>query len=96
SLLRRFGLRTGRRLPLLSPEDAMGHELYHHAQAMPTNRIIGAAATVVAGLEELAHGLRAAEIMLAMPTFGVAERLRSFELIAERWNRSSTPSAAGS
>jgi luciferase family oxidoreductase group 1 len=89
ALLRRFGLRTGRRFPLLSPDAAMGHPDYGQAAAMPTNRIVGSIEVVASGLERLAGELEADELMLYSPTYTLDERLASLERIAAAWHQTS-------
>ena len=39
SQLRRFGMRTGRLLPLLPPDEAAAHPWFENAQSMPTAAI---------------------------------------------------------
>lgn len=93
ALLRRYGLRTGRRIPLLSPAEARSHPDYAAAEQRCSERIVGTADAVAAGLADLARRLGAHELMLAMPTFDVADRLESYELIHAAWQRA-TESAA--
>ena len=85
ALLRRFGLRTGRRLPLLAPDAAVNHPDFAQAAAMPTNRIVGTDAEVVGGLTTLGSQLGAHELMIYSPTFAVDDRLNSLDLIAAGW-----------
>ncbi len=80
-----LGIRTGRRMPLLSPEDAARHPDLPLARSMPSNRIVGDGATVAAALAELIDRTAADEIMISTMTHGLAERLRTLELVAERW-----------
>ena len=84
--LRRYGMRTGRLLPLLPPDEAAAHEEFTNAVAMPSSSILGTADDVVAGLDELAGRTDASELMLHTSTHGLAERLRSLELVAEAWS----------
>jgi luciferase family oxidoreductase group 1 len=83
--LRRYGMRTGRLYPLLSPEEAAAHEEFARATAMATSSLVGTADEVVAGLEDLARRTGASELMLYTATHGLAERLESLALIAEAW-----------
>ena len=85
--LRRFGLRTGRLLPLFTPEDARAHPSYAAAEAMGSGSLVGTAEEVVAGLEELAGRTMASELMLHIATHGIADRLASLDLIAGAWRR---------
>ena len=83
--LMRLAIRTGRLIPLLSPEDAARHPDLPTARSMPTNQIIGAPDVAVARLETLAQQTGANELMIAGFTHGLDERARSLELLAERW-----------
>jgi luciferase family oxidoreductase group 1 len=80
-----YAIRTGRRVPILSPQAANDHPDLATARSMPTNRIIGSPDTVVARLEALADETDAAEIMISAFTFGLDERIRSLELLAQAW-----------
>ncbi|WP_419841535.1 LLM class flavin-dependent oxidoreductase [Candidatus Poriferisodalis sp.] len=94
SLLRRWGIRTGRFWPLAHPDDAMSHPEWHRASAMPTNAIVGDPSEAVDGLQALAAATGAAELMVHTSTFGLAERITSLELLAEAWQRSTDEPAA--
>jgi luciferase family oxidoreductase group 1 len=83
--LRRYGMRTGRLLPLLAPDEAAAHPYFSQAQAMPTASIVGTGEEVAAGLTELADRTGASELMIYTATHALAERLRSLELIAGAW-----------
>jgi len=80
-----FGIRTGRRIAPLSPEDAAKHPDLPIARRMPTNRIVGAPGPVVAQIEDLARETNADEIMVFPFTHGIDERIRSLELLAQAW-----------
>jgi luciferase family oxidoreductase group 1 len=80
-----LGIRTGRRMPLLSPEDAARHPDLPLARSMPSNRIVGDGATVGAALAALIDRTAADEVMISTMTHGLAERLRTLELVAEQW-----------
>ena len=82
-----FGLRTGRRIPILSPQAAATHPDLPAARALPTNRIVGTPGAVVARIEELARATAADEIMVFPFTHGIDERIRSLELLAQAWQR---------
>lgn len=85
SRLRRYGMRTGRLIPLLPPDEAAAHDEFPRAQAMPTAALLGPPDEVADGLAELAGRTGASELMLHTATYGLAERLRSLELLAEVW-----------
>ncbi len=87
ALLRRHGLRTGRRIPLLAPAEARDHPDYGAAEQRAGQRIIGTADEVAGGLAALAQRLGADELMLAMPTYDLADRLESYDLINAAWSR---------
>ncbi len=89
--LRRYGMRTGRMLPLLPPDEAAAHEHFEQAVAMPTSSLLGTAEEVADGLRSLAGRTEASELMLHTSTHGLAERIRSLELIAEVWPPSGAP-----
>lgn len=88
--LRRFGMRRGQMIPLLSPEDAANHPDFANAVEMPSSSILGTGADVADGLRSLAERTAASELMLHTGTHGLSERLESLELIAKQW----TPLAA--
>ena len=94
SRLRRFGMRTGRILPLLSPDEAAAHEHFAQAEAMPTGSLLGTAEEVADGLSDLAERTEASELMLYTATHALSDRLKSLELIAEVWNPAGTPMAS--
>ncbi len=94
--IRRLGLRTGRLVPLVSPEEALASPLYPQAAAMDSSALIGSAEQVVAGLHKLADDTGASELMLFTSTFDVADRLASFELIAQAFGVSAVAAGAGS
>jgi luciferase family oxidoreductase group 1 len=83
--LLRYGIRSGRFLPLLSPDDAAAHPHRDEAWRMPSGQIVGSVDTVMAGLADLVAATAADEVMLSTTTYGLAERIRSMELIAEAW-----------
>ena len=92
--LRRLGLRTGRLLPLTSPEAAMAHPLYRQALTMDSSALVGEAEFVCDGIRDLADKTEAVEVMVFTSTFDVTDRLRSFELIARRWGLEPGPARA--
>ncbi|KPV49612.1 alkanal monooxygenase, partial [Kouleothrix aurantiaca] len=83
--LMRLAIRTGRFIPLMSPEQAARHPDLPTARSMPTNQIIGTPDAAVARLESLAQQTGANELMIAGFTHGLDERAHSLELLAERW-----------
>lgn len=95
--LRRYGMRTGRLLPLLTPEEAAAHPHFGAASSMATASIVGTADEVAAGMRELAARTQASELMLYTATHALPERLHSLELIAREWGIAETrpASAAG-
>lgn len=83
--LRRYGMRTGRMLPLVTPDQAREHPDFPRALEMPSSAILGTGAEVAEGLQELAERTEAAELMLHTSTHGIDERLTSLTLVAEAW-----------
>lgn len=83
--LRRYGMRSGRMLPLLGPDEAADHPDFERALAMPSSSLVGTGDDVAAGLADLAQRTDASELMLHTPTHALPERLTSLELIAEVW-----------
>lgn len=85
SRLRRFGMRTGRLMPLLPPAEASVHPDFPSALRMPSSAILGTATEVVDGLHELAERTEASELMLYVPAHGLEERLTAMSMIAKAW-----------
>jgi alkanesulfonate monooxygenase SsuD/methylene tetrahydromethanopterin reductase-like flavin-dependent oxidoreductase (luciferase family) len=83
--LMRLAIRTNRLRPVPSLAEAEVDPERAAAEAMPSNAIVGTPHDVVVRLRELAGATGADELMLSASTHGVAERLRSLELIAEAW-----------
>jgi luciferase family oxidoreductase group 1 len=83
--LLRYGIRSGRFLPLLSPDDAASHPSRDDAWRMPSSQIVGSVETVMAGLADLIAVTAADEVMLSTTTHSLAERRHSIELIAGAW-----------
>ncbi len=77
-----LAMRTGRRLALLSPEQAAAHPDIETARAMPSNRIVGDPETVANRLDELVVATEADEVMVSTMTYGLAERVRTLEVVA--------------
>ena len=82
-----LAMRTGRRLSLVSPEQAAVHPDMEVARAMPSNRIVGDAAAVAERLDELVTITDADEVMVSTMTYGLAERVRTLELVADHAGR---------
>ncbi len=83
--LRRFGMRSGRMLPLVSPAEAELHPDFSKALAMPSSSLLGTAEEVASGLAELAERTEASELMLHTSTHGLEDRITSLGLVAEAW-----------
>jgi len=80
-----LGIRTGRRMALLSPDQAAVHPDIEVARSMPSNRIVDDGPGAVARLMELAERTEASELMISTMTYGLPERIRTLELLAEHW-----------
>ena len=84
--LRRYGLRTGRMGPMLSPEDAVEHPDFAAASAMTVSSLVGTGEEVVAGMHDLVDRTSADEVMLYTSTYGLDDRITSLELVASAWS----------
>ncbi len=93
--LRKYGMRTGRFLPLIPPEETMQHAEWHNASAMPSNSIVGAPELVAQKLHQLATDTAASELMINTATYSLAERITSLELTAHAWQELTTMSTVG-
>jgi alkanesulfonate monooxygenase SsuD/methylene tetrahydromethanopterin reductase-like flavin-dependent oxidoreductase (luciferase family) len=93
--LMRLAIRTNRRRPVPSIAEAEVHPERAAAEAMPSNAIVGDPERAVAALRRLAADTGADELMIAASTHGVAEKLRSLELLAAAWGLTPAGSAAG-
>ena len=82
-----LALRTGRRLALMSPEQAAQHPDIDVARSMPSNRIVGDPDHVAGRLQELAERTGADEIMISTMTHGLSERLTTLDIVADIWSR---------
>ncbi len=78
--------RTGRFQPLVPPDEANEHPDLPTAAQLRTERLVGDTDAVVAGLDDLVARTHADEIMLSTSTFAVEDRVRSLELLAQRWS----------
>jgi luciferase family oxidoreductase group 1 len=83
-----LAIRTGRPIPLLTPEAAASHPDLPAARRLPSQRIVGSPQTAVAGIDELLRETNADEIMVMSLTHGIDERIRSLELLAQAWLQS--------
>ncbi|MGY1659946.1 LLM class flavin-dependent oxidoreductase [Geodermatophilus sp. SYSU D00705] len=92
--LMRLSLRMNRPRALPSVEEAQVDPERAAAEAMPSNAVIGDVAGAVAQLRRLAADTGADELMLSASTHGVAERLRSLELVAAAWGLAGAESPA--
>ncbi len=80
-----LGIRTGRRITLLHPDEAAVHPDLPVARQLPSNRIVGTGPDVATRLAGLAAATEADEIMVSTMAYGLAERVRTLELVAEHW-----------
>jgi luciferase family oxidoreductase group 1 len=78
--------RTGRFQPLVHPDEANEHPDLPTAAQVRTERLVGDPDTVIGGIDDLVARTKADEIMLSTSTFDVADRVRSLELLVERWH----------
>ena len=85
--IRKYGMRTGRRGPLISPEEAADNPDLPAAKAMPSNSIIGTAEDVLIGLESLTKATEASELMISTSTFSIENRLKTLRLLTEVWSK---------
>jgi len=80
-------LRAGRPGPMPSPEEAAAYPYTELEQAFVEDRqasqIIGSPETVQRGIAELVHATRADELMITTMVFDPADRLNSFNLVAD-------------
>jgi luciferase family oxidoreductase group 1 len=86
SRLAALGRRTGRFMPLSSPQDAARHPDFDEAARLPTSRIIGEISVVIRELEELVARTGASEVMVTSVAYDLEARIRSIELLAENWS----------
>jgi luciferase family oxidoreductase group 1 len=80
-------MRSGKPGPLPSPEEALGHPYTpaerRLADAYRSMQVVGDPQTVRTRIEELAEHTAADEVMITTNVFAHAERLRSYERLAE-------------
>jgi luciferase family oxidoreductase group 1 len=98
SQLSMLRLRTGRPGPLPSPEEAAGYQFTPQERSVVSaatgSHLVGSPATVTAALDELLGATGADEVMITTNVHGHADRLRSYELVAEVGGLASTARAA--
>ncbi|WP_103341378.1 LLM class flavin-dependent oxidoreductase [Amycolatopsis sp. CA-126428] len=74
-----------------TPEEAAAHEWSDEDRAIVADRVdtqfVGSAATVAARLRQLQEATGADELVVTTITHAHADRVRSYELLAEHWNR---------
>ncbi len=91
-------LRAGRPTRFPTNEEAAGHKFSAQEEAsvrhLSGSAMIGSAETVVAKLEQFAERTAADELMITTMVHGHADRIRSYELIAEAWQQDSPLAAA--
>jgi luciferase family oxidoreductase group 1 len=85
SRILRLGIRTNRRHPLVTPDEARDHPDADQARRMPSEQLIGSAERVAEGLHDLVRRTAANELMLTAATYDVADRIRSLDLIDAAW-----------
>ncbi len=83
-------LRTGQRALLLPPDEAAAYRYSDVeravAETMRARHIFGSPATVKARVDELVRRTAADEVMITTFTYGKAERMRSYELMARAFD----------
>ncbi|MEI8240399.1 MAG: LLM class flavin-dependent oxidoreductase [Actinomycetota bacterium] len=77
-----LGRRTGRFEPMRSPDEAAAHPQVDEARRLPTGRIVGDAATVQAGIDDLVAHTQADEVMITCVAHDLSARIRRLELLA--------------
>jgi luciferase family oxidoreductase group 1 len=94
SRLRRAGLRRGRLLPLLPPDDALGHPEYP-GNDEPAG-LVGTVHSVVEGMSSLVGATGASELMLYPVAYDLTDRIGTLEEIAQMWGRTGDAQSPGS
>ncbi|WP_432742186.1 LLM class flavin-dependent oxidoreductase [Streptomyces sp. JH002] len=85
-------IRTGRgAIPFPSPREAAGHRWTEADRALVADRVdtqlVGSARTVVEGLRRLRAVTDADELLITTITHDHADRVRSYELLADAWRQ---------
>ncbi|WP_290050928.1 LLM class flavin-dependent oxidoreductase [Amycolatopsis solani] len=79
-------------IPFPTPEEAAEHAWTDEDRALVADRVdtqfVGSPATVADGLRRLQEATGADELVITTITHRHADRVRSYELLAEHWNRS--------
>ncbi|MCZ2810510.1 LLM class flavin-dependent oxidoreductase [Modestobacter sp. VKM Ac-2979] len=83
--LMRLSIRTNRLRPVPSLAEAATDPERAAAEGMPSNAVVGGPERAVTELRQLAADTGADELMVTASTHGVAERVRSLELLAAAW-----------
>ena len=77
--------------PFPSPEEAAKYEFRPEdrplIEANRQRQFVGSPARVAANLRQIAADTNADEVMVTTMIYGKAERLRSYELLADEWSR---------
>ena len=81
-----LAMRTGRRMPLLSPDEAAAHPdlAMAHGDAVEPHRRRRRPSSPN-GWPTLAERTGADELMISTMTYGLAERMGTLEIVAEVW-----------
>jgi luciferase family oxidoreductase group 1 len=78
-------------IPFPTAQEAQGHRWTDEDRALVADRVdtqfVGSPATVAAGLERLQEATAADELVITTITHDHADRVRSYELLAETWLR---------
>ncbi|MEA5362599.1 hypothetical protein VA596_23895 [Amycolatopsis sp., V23-08] len=78
-------------IPFPTPEEAAAHAWTDEDRALVADRVdtqlTGSPATVTARLRQLQEATGADELVITTITHDHADRVRSYELLAEHWNR---------
>jgi luciferase family oxidoreductase group 1 len=86
---------TGKRVQLPTPEEALRYEFSPRerqvAEGFRARLIAGTARDVVPRIEAIVEATRADEVMISTMTYGHAERMRSYELLAEAFGLPTSP-----
>jgi alkanesulfonate monooxygenase SsuD/methylene tetrahydromethanopterin reductase-like flavin-dependent oxidoreductase (luciferase family) len=84
-------MRSGNPGPLPRPEEALAYPYtpaeHHLAEAYRSMQVVGDSRTVRTRIEELAARTAADEVMVTTNVYDHAERLRSYERLAEVYER---------
>lgn len=84
--LRKYGMRSGQLMPLITAEEALAHPAWEAASQMPFNAIAGTAAEAAESLSKLGAETQATELMVTVPTTHLSDRISSLERLWSAWN----------